>query len=60
MSVYAQPTHLIVRMVKGTGNIFYRTKNRVRRCCVGGDMTSLIFGSFQTAVFANRFFLQKK
>ena len=30
-------------MVKDTGNI----SNTVRRCCVGGYMTILVFGSFQ-------------
>ena len=40
-------THLIFGMVKEIGNIFHRAKNRVRRCCVGGDMALLIFGSFQ-------------
>ena len=47
MSAYAQPTHLICGVVKDISNKFHPTTNRVRRCCVGGDMTILIFGSFQ-------------
>ena len=49
MSAYAQPTHLyiILDMVKGIGNIFHRTNNRVRRCCVGGDMAIYFFASLQ-------------
>ena len=31
-------------------NVFHHTKNSLRRCCVGGDMAILIFGSFQNHV----------
>ena len=40
------PTHLIFGMEKRTGNIFYGTKHRVRRSCVGGDMAISVFGFF--------------
>ena len=43
VAAYAQPTHVVFGMVK----VFHHTKNSVRRCCVGGGMAILIFGSFQ-------------
>ena len=46
MSAYVQPTHLFFGIIKGTGNIFHRIKNRVHKCCVGGYMAILICGSF--------------
>ena len=35
-------------------SIFYRTKNQVRRLCVGGDMAILFFGDFE--VFREKLF----
>ena len=34
-------------MVKDISNVFHHIKNIMRRCCVGGDVAILIFGSFE-------------
>ena len=50
ISASAQPMHLNFGMAKDTDNIFHCTKNRVSRCCVGGDMATLFFSFFQKGV----------
>ena len=55
ISVYTQPTHLILGTVKDTGSkdtgsIFYRTKNQMRELCAGGN--TVIFFFSDPAVFA--------
>ena len=43
ISAYTQPTDLFFGTIKDTNNIFYGSKNQVRRLCVGGDMVILFF-----------------
>ena len=38
ISAYTTPTHFVLGTMENTGNIVHRTRNKVRRCCVGGDM----------------------